>query len=279
MVRFDAYTATTRAAKPEDVLGLLVESTGGLRNTFREGQGFHSFGKRISMHDETGDQVGAIQYGGRQGDRVMLEVKGSCTPMVVEALRARWEHRCTRVDACADFERPGAFESILDAVMDVKHRHDLIGERRGDWEKPELGRTQYLGSPKSPVRARLYEKGKQPEYRHLGRFDLVRLEVQVRPVKDAKDHFSTISAREVWGASKWTRELAAAALDEQIERHAAGTVWKRPDLERRLSWIAQQAGPTLLELVQELGSWECLGLTLRDAIEREKRSKRGMLND
>lgn len=206
----------------------------------------------------------------------MVEVKGDRTPEVVERLRSAYEHRCTRVDVCADFEAPGVFERLLDAVMEVKHTHDLYGERRGDWEKPEFGRTQYLGSPKSAVRARLYEKGKQPEYRHLQRFDLVRLEVQVRPAKDAKDHFSKLSPREVWGASKWTRDLAAAALDEHVERHPAGTVWKRPDLERRLSWIAQQAGPTLLELVQELGSWECLGLTLRDAIAREQKRKRGM---
>ncbi|WP_235605818.1 replication initiation factor domain-containing protein, partial [Rhodanobacter thiooxydans] len=82
-------------------------------------------------------------------------------------------------------------------------------EKRGDWDMPELGRTQYLGASSSAVRARLYEKGKQPEFRHLSRFDLCRLEIQVRPAKDAKDAYSKLSALEVWGASKWTRQLAS----------------------------------------------------------------------
>jgi hypothetical protein len=180
------------------------------------------------------------------------------------------------VDACVDFERPGAFESLLAPVLDVKERHDLYGEKRGDWDKPDLGRTMYLGSPKSAVRARLYEKGKQPEYRHLGRFDLVRLEVQVRPAKEAKEAYSQLAPAEVWGASRWTRDLAALAIDAQVAPHPASSVTRRPDLEERLAWIARQAGPTLLELLQDCGSWDMVGRTLGEAVAAEAERKRRM---
>ncbi|MET5019836.1 replication initiation factor [Burkholderia pseudomallei] len=240
----------------------------------KRGKGRHTFGERLWIEDQWGKEDVTVQWGGRQGHRVMLEVKGERTPGAVDLLRQATPHRVTRADACVDFERPGAWESLLMAVQDVKQRHDLYGEPRGDWTKPELGRTMYLGSAKSAVRARLYEKGKQPEYRHLGRFDLVRLEVQVRPAKEAKDQYSTLSAREVWGASKWTRDLAAMAIDEQIAPHPASSVTRRPALEERLSWIARQAGPTLLELLQDCGSRECVGLTLPEAVMAESERKK-----
>ena len=200
----------------------------------------------------------------------MVEVKGERTPEVVERLRSRFPHRCTRVDSCVDFERPGAFEELLRPVLKAKEEHKLYGEKRGDWEFPELGRTQYLGASSSAVRARLYEKGKQPEYRHLSRFDLCRLEIQVRPAKDAKDEYSKLSALEVWGASKWTRQLASEVLSEMLDPHPPGTVRKDTKRDQALRWMCSQYGPHLVSLAGDLGGWEVLGLTLREMIEEER---------
>ena len=270
MIRFDAYTATMTGVHHEDLLNLAVH----IGDKVKVGKGHHTFEHRMTLEDQWGSQVVSVQWGGRQGDRVMLEVKGERTPKAVEALRASNEHRCTRVDACVDFERPGAFEDLLGAVQEVKDRHDIYGEQRGDWTKPELGRTMYLGAPTSAVRARLYEKGKQPEFRHLERFDLCRLEVQVRPAKEAKDQFSKLSPSQVWGASRWTRDLAALAIDSQIAPNPACSVTRRPSLEERLSWIARQAGPTLMELLQHCGTWECVGLTLGEAVQAQAELKK-----
>lgn len=271
MVRFDAYSATTTAAKPQDLWNLLARfSKAG--DTTRQGKGFHTFGERLSWLDDAGGEVGSVSYGGRQGERCMIEVKGERTPDLVGALREAHPHRCTRVDACIDFERPGAFEALLEPVLKAKADHDLYGERRGDWEKPELGRTMYLGSPKSAVRARLYEKGKQPEYRHLQRFDLARLEIQVRPAKDARDEYAALQPLEVWGASKWTRQLAAEVLAEHLDPHPPGTIRRDASRDRALRFMCRQYGPHLLSLAEDLGGWECVGLTLRETITAEQRA-------
>lgn len=117
----------------------------------------------------------------------MLEVKGEQTPEVVERFRTRFDHRVTRVDSCADFDVPGAFEALLGPSTEVKKERRIMGGKAGDWDDfPEKGRTLYLGSQSSPVRMRLYEKGLQPEYAHLERPNWARIEVQVRPSKDAK---------------------------------------------------------------------------------------------
>ena len=73
MIRFDAYTATTEAAKKDD-LGQIFFDVMGLGNFFpRVGKGFHTFSDRMAFRDADGHEVGAVQWGGRQGDRVMLE--------------------------------------------------------------------------------------------------------------------------------------------------------------------------------------------------------------
>ena len=264
MVRFDAYSATTQAAKPTDLLPFLIEGQGNIK--LSQGKGFHTFGERVSVKNaDFGIEVGAVMWGGRQGDRVMFEVKGEATPKAVEALRSVFPHRCTRVDACADFDAPAAFEQLLEACTDIKAEHKLKGEKQGDWEDfPELGRTLYLGGRQSVSRVRLYEKGKQPEYRHLERPNWARIEVQVRPAKEAKSEFAKLTPIEVWGASVWTRELAGRVLQKHVEAHPAGTTYRLTEREAALRWMCKQYGAHLMSLKDDVGSWECLGLTLQE---------------
>lgn len=263
MLRFDGYTATTRAANHFQLLDLF-----GPGFESKEGRGFHSFGHRVGLRDESGSEVGSVMWGGAQGDRSCIEVKGEKSPEVVERLRSAFPHQATRLDSCADFDVPGAFERLLEPCLQVKKKHRLKGDRRGDWiDFPELGRTQYMGGENSVSRVRLYEKGKQPEYVHLARPDWTRIEAQVRPAKEAKGTFSTATPQDVWGASPWLRELAGIVLLEHVDPHPAGTTWRKTNLDQRLSWLCAQGGPTLLELLAECGSWECVGLTLGEKIK------------
>jgi len=275
MVRFDAYSATTVEAKSSDLLSLLADAGGlGSFHKMRQGKGFHTFGDRIGIVNQDGIEWGSVQWGGRQGDRVMIEVKGEATPKAAELLRTRFPHRCTRVDACADFDAPGSFERLLDACNQVKQGHRLKGEKQGDWDDfPELGRTLYLGARASVCRVRLYEKGKQPEYRHLERPDWTRIEVQVRPAKEAKTAFSALSPTEVWGASAWTRELASKVLQEHVDPHPAGTTYRLTQRDAALEWMCRQYGPHLVDLANDLGGWECVGLTLRDTIASQMKRR------
>ena len=268
MATFDGYSATLMGARHEDVIPILF----GPSDTYRVGKGFHQFGRRATVTDVAGESVGAVQWGGRQGDRVMLEVKGSRTPSVVANFRHRYpDHRCTRVDSCEDFFESGIWERALGVVLDVKQRFKLKGERRGDWDYPEDGRTQYLGAVTSPVRARLYEKGKEPGYRHLKGFtDWVRLELQVRPEKEAKTVYSALSATEVWGASPFSRELAGALLNASVGRVPAGTVFRESQRDRALRFMCRQYGAHLVSLASDLGDWQSVGLTLSELVKAER---------
>ena len=201
----------------------------------------------------------------------MIEVKGERTGKVVERLRSAAEHRCTRVDSCADFDAPGAFEGLLRPVEQVTKDHRLYAQRLGDWEgHPELGRTYMVGAASSPIRARLYEKGRQPEYRHLARDHWCRLELQIRPQKDAKAEYSKLSAMDVWGASKWTRQLAEEVLKEHLDPHPPGSVRREPEREAALRWMCKQYGAHLVSLAADLGGWDMLGLTLGEMLKDKR---------
>jgi predicted Zn-dependent protease len=160
--------------------------------------------------------------------------------------------------------------------MAVKRKHRIKGEKAGDWEDfPDEGRTLYLGAKSSVCRTRLYQKGLQPEYRHLGRVHWARAELQVRPAKEAKEAFSQLTPLEFWGASSWSRELAGAILQEHVDPHPAGTVYRLTERDRAVEWLCRQYGAHLLSLAEDLGSWECVGLQLRDTIaaQQEKRGR------
>lgn len=256
MANFDAYSATSRAIKVENALGMVWHAGGQIR----EVRAHHGFEKRWAVKDEeTGEETGSVSSGGSHGDLVFMEVKGQRTQDFVPKLRLEVpDHECTRVDSCVDFDRPGAWDDLLGVLLRVKADERLKGEKRGDWDYPEDGRTMYLGATTSPVRCRLYEKGKQPGYRSAGRENWVRLEAQVRPQKTARKAYSTISAAEVWGGSRWTKKIAAEAFSLEIGSFPAAGVKKDSDFERRWQWICAQAAPTLLEAIEVFGTWDCV---------------------
>jgi hypothetical protein len=267
LTRFDAYTATTRAAKPDEMVNVLFA----LGDKVRQGRGHKGFKERVSFVARCGTEVGAVSWGGTHGELVMLEAKGERTPDVVEKLRASIEHRCTRVDSCHDVDQAGAFDALLKVCTAVKKANRIKGGKAGDWDDfPEDGRTLYLGASTSPVRLRLYEKGRQPEYRHLNKPDWARIEVQVRPAKEAKDKFSKADAMEVWGAARWSREIAAEVLSAQLAPLPAGTTYRLDDRERALRFMCKQYGAHLVGLHNELGTWEDVGRKLAEMIERER---------
>lgn len=271
LTRFDAYTATTRAATAQDLISMSWQ----LGDKIRHGRGHHGFAERASFTDHTGSEGGSVSWGGTHGDLIMIETKGERTPVVVDRLRERFEHRCTRVDSCYDVEEEGAFLALLEPCWQIKEKYKLKGSKAGDWDHfPDDGRTLYIGANTSPVKLRLYEKGKQPEYRHAKRPDWVRIELQVRPAKDAKDTFSKADSLSVWGASAWSRELAGMVLYSQISRLPAGTVHKLSEQDRALRFMCKQYGAHMMGLKNELGEWEDFGVRIGEMIRTEMMVKR-----
>jgi hypothetical protein len=144
------------------------------------------------------------------------------------------------------------------------------------------GRTVYLGSPKSHVRLRQYDKTAElvaklrndPVRLLEVPPDVVRLEVQVRPAKaEAKAAAATLQPVDVFGASSWTREIYADVVGVMPGAFKLGTIWRASDHERAVNALLAQYCLTLQRMHEECGSWPCVGLQLGDLLAAAQDAK------
>ncbi|MDQ4213307.1 replication initiation factor domain-containing protein [Microbacterium sp. ASV81] len=283
-MRFDWYSATIR----DDSYAVLHQVASALRATVENGRprNGYEFGALIRRDDST---LCTILFGGANGDPHLIVSSDDCDE-VVPMIRGLWpeDHYATRVDAAEDIcEGVGTWDKLLEimcAVSDPDLDPERVTRRRlkisqaGDWmrdaEDPEhTGRTFYVGSEKSAVRARLYEKGKQlneiarkqglPEVHDR---NLCRVEVQVRPEKDSRWVAAKGTPEDAYGYADWSRDLLRRLTEANVERvHIRER--RESDLERALSWMVKQYGEHLSTLAANLGDrrgpdWDKLGADL-----------------
>lgn len=95
-------------------------------------------------------------------------------------------HSVTRadiaIDACFSDAACGLNPSaVLAGCVEIAVAHRLSTAMLGDWSgREQSGRTLYIGSAKSPIRVRVYEKGRQPDTMPNDP-DWVRFELVYRP--------------------------------------------------------------------------------------------------
>lgn len=169
------------------------------------------------------------------------------------------DHRVTRLDAASDFDGAGAWDRITAAGLAFADAQGLRVNHAGDWHRGIEGRTLYLGSRKSAVFVRIYEKGIQEGGEASP--DWVRVEVVVRPAGDARMVAAQASAAEAWGFSSWTRDFSAMMLDLDVERVQMNQ-WRAPDDERAMRAVVSQYWRTFERRASAGGSWEALGVEI-----------------
>lgn len=217
-------------------------------------------------------------YDGNDGAHPNLWASSSESVAVAAFIRERWPgrvpgwmedrwtgHHVTRADVALDFTGPGTWDVLLDLARTIAGERGLRVATVGDWLTPDGpgGRTLYVGSFKSPVMVRLYEKGKQvasqvreaPEVEDL---DWCRLEVQVRPQKDARKTAATADPMEFWGFAAWTAELLRRVTGREL---TPTPMWTRreSDTERALAFMFDQYQRHLVTLAAEHG-WDAARL-------------------
>jgi len=272
-MRFDWYAATVPAI-PDAVLEVFRHEYIGAE--FKNCKPLYGYENGIEVSNSTGTMA-KILYGGKNGDPHIFATSEQ-TDIFVPIVRQYWpEHRVTRFDSAEDFDAPMAFESLMEVCLAVADESGLQVGHQGDWHREELGRTLYLGSPKSAVRLRLYEKGKQlraqilPEHgQGLISPNWTRLELQVRPQKDSKSAAATSTPEQVFGYAAWARTLAERALALEVPRVQVN-VWRESDDERAFAFMVRQYGGMLQRLKHQLGDWCCVGLSVGEAVSRLER--------
>lgn len=288
-MRFDWYQATiedTPVAVLDQVqkLGHEVRVADGAARRWRYRQGWEVH------HNEKG--VVALVMAGGNGDKPHALATSEAAMPFSELVRGSWpdRHLVTRCDAAQDFYEVKAFERIRRVCRKVAKEHSLAFPRIEDVLDKTAGRTQYVGSPKSDYRVRLYEKGweqvtkmrnslckmgvdlpdggRSIKLRNEETGELidpsiwVRAEAQIRPKhEDARRKVAQLSPAETWGCSTWTHELAQEAMALNLQRIVMRSHKTSKD-EEALAWMCKQYGAMLSRLHGDLGDWPCVGLEI-----------------
>lgn len=163
--------------------------------------------------------------------------------------------RVSRADGALDLENAGVWDEIYSLAVGIADEHGLRIYQAGDYHRGIDGRTLYLGSPKSELQVRIYEKGKQPENRGLGKENWVRIEVVSRPSSRNKSRIAALEPHELFGCSKWSRALYQRITSRSIPRvNTIGWSRKDSDLDIKVENMLRQYGKLILSLRDSYGA-------------------------
>lgn len=211
--RFDWYRATV-PAHPELILEAVLRLSQRIP-AVEEGKGRFNYRNSLTVTDG-GDRVATILHGGPNG-HPNVEASGERAVALAELLRAMGPHRVTRCDVAIDLYGADAFRRTEEVATAIAREAGLQLRKIASPIDRTAGETVYIGSRKSALFARIYEKGKAEKgvYSDRDSDELepwVRCELEVKPEKDMKAVAATMSPEAFWGCSEWTARLASEAF-------------------------------------------------------------------
>jgi DNA relaxase NicK len=191
-------------------------------------------------------------------------------------------HRVTRLDAAQDYDGPGTWDKLHQVAVKHADAGGLKLHQAGDWHRLKDGRSIYLGSRKSSVFVRFYEKGKQLGADLVGtgtvdvRTDWCRAELVLRPANDARSVAALSSPEEAWGFSRWTRNLLKALDNTEVERVNMNR-HRIPDHEASFLHMVNQYESVLALINQDMGgSWAEVGEKIGELVRRKQSQRQNM---
>jgi hypothetical protein len=256
--RFD-WMQKTIHEDPAEVFEVLAGTLGTDLEPARGLNGYH----RSMILKRQGETLARVNYGGPNGWPNVV-TSGPATDDVEPVMRTLWDRQeVTRMDSAQDFDQLGGYDELHTVMVELADRFGLSKFEIESTKRGVRSRTAYLGSPSSPVRVRLYEKGM---FEHqLGNDQAsagwFRLEAQIRPRKEVRHTAAVMDASEAWGFSRWTRELASVAMNLDVQ--PVRMQQKRdPDYLRALDALRKQYTATLETAMLHEGSWDAVGKLL-----------------
>jgi hypothetical protein len=248
--RFDWYQGTVKAPHNQVVEAFMacpeaVEA--------KPGRGRLNYAESVTVRTADQDTVCTILHGGNGGATHVIGTSEAAA-RVAETMRRHWpEHTVTRLDSAQDVLTD--FDQVRQVMQRIASDAGVKG-RSIVPDDPEEGATYYLGADSSPVRTRGYEKSKELAKKQ-GSWagivpGLVRLEVQVRPVREGRAAAASWEPSQVFGVTHWTRRIAHELLDLDAAKITMAsrieTSWER---QRRA--LCRQFGRHLVESVRRAG--------------------------
>lgn len=257
--RWDWYSASIEA----DFDAALDALCAALNAHPRESRGRMNYthGFELRTDDRT---LATLLFGGQNPDPHVVATSQDADELAAAIRTLGIPHRVSRADVCIDIDQPGAFDELAAKLRTLAVRSGLKLELIEDPERPDRGRTLYVGSRKGRGFVRLYEKGKKDD---PSRPNWVRFEVELKPgLRTEKQHLATLEPLDALGLLRWVRlfvaeqfDFAAAAAPVRLENVG--------DDERTLNAMVTQYRNVLARTAWRQGGWDNLGGHLKSLIQ------------
>ncbi|MDF3822241.1 hypothetical protein P3G55_20225 [Leptospira sp. 96542] len=264
---FDGYIAHIHHRSPLDILDALREPGDRITAPTSGKWGYY---KSSLLLSSDGRSNGLLLYENlAQRELVRVELLGYRAPTQVPALRRQFKHTCIEVHSRVDCDEPNAFDVWLAALQPIiAHRKLTTTFITGG-----TGRSLYIGSRNSRARALLYEKGLTDKARHLGRPNWTRLELRVKPDDpESRRQYADLSPLEVWGATRWSREIAALFGEPNLLPRPPHRKWQQSALDEKLDNLVRFYGRSLEQLATRHGGWWPVGPDLLRRLTNQRNS-------
>lgn len=208
----------------------------------------------------TGGRGGSVRvhYGGKNGDDHGPNVQGTgpLSPAVAQLFReAGVPHKVGRADVRIDFLAD--FERCRLQFIDRCNQAGMASSDAGSCPEAavQLGRTVYGGARTSFYQPTLYQKGLQLGDGHPANY--LRLEHRFAPSKShEKFQLATLSPSEMIGCRPVARELSECIAQLAV---APYKLTRAPKERSPYFWMLQQYRGTLVEMLDDHGSWAAVG--------------------
>lgn len=239
--RFDWYSATFDIADERRLAdGLAIA----LNGVVTPRKGLHGYSRGWTVERGT-DKLATVLGGTAQGDTHVITTSESCD-LVVPLIRKFWPcHRVARADSAIDFK--GDYEEIQAYAKGFAEARGLTWDSRVN---SDGGATFTIGSRASERYLRVYKKTEQLRAKYPERSGeipdgIIRAELEVKPSKrPAKVRLAVMTAEDMWGLGKWTKEFAEELLGLEPERVKL-RFKNSTDWERALHYLGKQYGPSI----------------------------------
>ena len=253
-VDFDAFSASIEGNEDDFIYHLLQRIDLSSETKIRPRWGYH-YGVQIHRGEKKYcDVLWGSDHGG-----IHVQAQGDTSSLIrsltLEHIQTHRLH-CSpsRIDAKIDWEEPELFDRISELLTAFAMERDLIISHQGDWARGQ-SRTLYVGSRKSQLMVRLYEKG----WKMGGNPDWIRLETEVKPKKaDQREALLTYSAPQVLNTG-WAGEfISSLGFIEAIPTRLPSAYQPSDELRARAALVKQWY--RIADRWQsELGGWENFG--------------------
>ena len=214
-----------------------------------------------------------------KGMGMFLEVKGySGCKLIAQFFNQLqiWKWSVTRADVALDFRGKTIFGKLKDRMIcyaKVKGIDHL--NTQGDWINCVRGRTLYVGSKKSEIQFRLYEKSEEQWQKGNAAYpaDMVRLEVQIRPTKRQRTVIKELTPTAVLAINRNVSGLYGELVSTAIDPVSVPKQPEKSDIER-LNYAVDQYYSIIDRIRADIGIRGLAVLLLKRLALRDKLSKK-----